>query len=101
MKIKFFPSAQAELDAAFGYYEQQAEGLGPQFAEEIQQAIARILRFPNSWTKLSGHTRRCTCRRFPYSVVYQIRDNNLFIVSIMHMKKEPNSWRSYLPQNDR
>jgi hypothetical protein len=30
-------------------------------------------------------------------VIYYTENSSLFVVSIMHMKREPNSWRSHLP----
>ncbi len=73
MKVEFLSIAEAELVEAVSYYNGQSEGLGYEFAVEVRQTISRILRFPDAWTRLSVHTRRCRTKRFPYGVVYQIR----------------------------
>ena len=59
MKIEFLATAEAELAEAVSYYNEQSEGLGYAFAAEVKQTIARILQFPEAWTKLSARTRRC------------------------------------------
>ncbi|WP_041245460.1 type II toxin-antitoxin system RelE/ParE family toxin [Geotalea uraniireducens] len=97
MKIRFFPSAEAELQDAVNYFNSQCEGLGFEFAAEIQRTIERIISNPEAWTKLSVYCHRCRTKRFPHAVIYYIENNLLFVVSIMHMKREPNSWRTYLP----
>jgi plasmid stabilization system protein ParE len=95
--VQFFLPAQKELRDAVSYYNSQCVGLGFEFAAEIRKTIARILRFPSSWTRLSPRTRRCLANRFPYAVIFQYTDTQVFIVSVMHLKREPDSWQSNLP----
>lgn len=97
--VRFFLPAQEELRDAVLYYNSQCAGLGFKFAAEIRKTIARILRFPSAWTRLSTRTRRCLANHFPYAVIFQYTDTEIFIVSVMHLKREPNSWQSNLPVN--
>ena len=94
--VQFFPPAQEELIDAADYYNNQCAGLGFEFAAEIRKTIARILRFPSAWTRLSARTRRCLVNRFPYAVIFQYTDTQVFIVAIMHLKREPDSWQKNL-----
>jgi len=97
MEVNFLAPAQAELDEAAAYYETQREGLGAQFIEEVKRAIQRILQYPDAWAPISRRTRRCRTNRFPYGVIYQVRGDLLLIVAIMHLHREPRSWRARLP----
>jgi hypothetical protein len=92
-KVQFFPAAEVELRDAVAYYNEQYAGLGYEFAAEIRKTIDRINHFPTAWAKLSSRTRRCLANRFPYAVIFQHDADCVFIVAIMHLKREPNSWR--------
>lgn len=94
--VKFFPAAEEELRDAVFYYNNQCAGLGFEFAAEIRRTIARILYSPAAWTKLSPRTHRCLTNRFPYAVIFQFTDTQLFIVAVMHLKREPDSWQNNL-----
>ena len=89
----FLESAQIELEEAVNYYNEQQAGLGYEFAKEVADTIARILRYPEAWTKLSKRTRRCRTKRFPYGVIYQITGDRILIVAVGHLKRKPFYWR--------
>jgi hypothetical protein len=96
MKIEFLPPASAELMDAISYYNMQSEGLGYEFAGEVKRTLERIVKYPDAWFKLSKRTHRCRTNRFPYGIIYQIRKETLLIVAVMHLSREPESWKSRL-----
>ena len=57
MKINFLNIAIQDLEEIIEYYNTQGEGLGYEFASEIEKSINRITQFPNAWTPLSGKIR--------------------------------------------
>jgi plasmid stabilization system protein ParE len=93
LKYSFHPAAERELNQAADYYNERQSGLGLGFAKEIYHAIQNILSFPEAWAPLSSHTRRCLTNRFPYGVVYQITDEEVFIIAVMHLNKKPGYWK--------
>lgn len=93
MEVRFLKTAQQELKDAVVHYNTESEGLGYEFALEVKLTIQRIKDFPNAWHPLSKRARRSRTKRFPYGVVYQIRKDYILIVSVMHLHKEPNSWK--------
>lgn len=92
MKYSFHPSAENELTEAVDYYNAVQRGLGLEFAKEIHHTIQNILSFPNSWTPLSEHTRRCLTNRFPYGVIYQMAVDEIYIIAVMQLSREPEYW---------
>jgi hypothetical protein len=96
MKIRFLAPAEAEFLEAIAYYNQQSEGLGFEFALEIERTLERIMQYPKAWTSLSKRTRRCRTNRFPYGIIYQMRTDTLLVVAVMHLNKRPDSWKSRL-----
>ena len=93
MNIEFLNPAQAELTEAIDYYNAQKEGLGFEFAEEVKETIERIIQYPEAWSLISHRTRRCRTKRFPYGIIYELRGNTILIVAVMHLHREPQSWR--------
>ena len=96
MNIDFLDPADDEFVEAKAYYNLQSEGLGYAFAVEIKKALGRIVQYPEAWTSLSKRTRRCRINRFPYALIYQIRDDTILIVAVQNLHKHPDSWRSRL-----
>ena len=100
MKIRFFDPAEAEFLDAISFYNTQSEGLGYEFAAEVNRTIQRIIQYPEAWAKLSERTRRCRTNRFPYGVIYQVREEALLIVAVMHLSRKPQAWKDRLKSEE-
>ncbi len=96
MTLRFLAPARAELEKAIDFYNLQSAGLGFEFAVEIRKTLERIVQYPDAWHPLSLRTRRCRTNRFPYGVVYQVRDSGILIVAVMHSHQHPHSWKTRL-----
>ena len=93
MKINFLEIAQIELDDAIEYYNFELPGLGDAFLTEVLNALDRIGEFPEAWHPCSKRTRRCQTRRFPYGIIYQIREQEILVVAIAHLHRKPDYWK--------
>ena len=51
---------------------------------------------PTAWHPLYARTRRCRTHKFPFGLIYQIRDNELLITSVMDLRRDPASWKDLL-----
>jgi plasmid stabilization system protein ParE len=94
--ISFFDDAKEELEEATRYYERQRPGLGDEFAEEVRKTLERIRNHPGAWTNLGEGVRRCRTDRFPYGLVYFVKDEDILIVAVMHLHRNPGYWRDRL-----
>ncbi|MGZ5059850.1 MAG: type II toxin-antitoxin system RelE/ParE family toxin [Methylobacter sp.] len=70
--------------------------MGHEFLAEIKAAVARITDFSEAWQPLSKRTRRCLTRRFPYGVIYQIRNEEILIIAVSHLHQRPMYWKDRL-----
>ena len=93
MKINFLEIAQIELDDAIEYYNYELPGLGDAFLTEVLNALERIGEFPETWHPCSKRTRRCQTRRFPYGIIYQVREQEILVVAIAHLHRKPDYWK--------
>jgi len=92
MKITFLKTAQYELDETIEYYDHESPGLGGAFLAQVLKALKMIDEFPEAWHPCSKRTRRCQTHRFPYGIVYQIRDQEILIVAVANLHREPEYW---------
>jgi plasmid stabilization system protein ParE len=96
VRARFASTAERELKRAMDYYQSAREGLGAEFLAEVEATTRLIESFPDAWTLLSPRTRRCRLHRFPYGLFYQVRSNEILIVSVMDLRCDPQRWEKYL-----
>lgn len=82
MKYRFEPHAQQELRDAVAYYDSLSVPLGHAFLTEVERVISLLRNFPEAWPELSPSTRRCRTRRFPYGLVYRIKELKLKLLQL-------------------
>jgi len=93
MRIEFLEEAQFELDESVDFYNNEVEGLGDTFLQEVLNSIDRIARYPEAWHPLSKNTRRCQTRRFPYGLIYTVLSDTVLIISVSNLHRKPNHWK--------
>ena len=93
MTFSFHPEAEAEFYEAINYYEKCEEGLGEDFSIEVFLAVQHIVNYPSAWPVLEDDLRRCFVNRFPYGIVYSNEGDEVFILALMHLHRNPDYWR--------
>ena len=92
MNYSFHPHAEKELEEIENYYDSIREGLGDRFRNDVEMAISRILKFPNGWQPLSHIVRRCRLNSFPYGLIYRVKSDEIRLLAVMHLHREPDYW---------
>lgn len=92
MNFSLHPLAVEELADSINYYEDNSPGLGLEFSKELYSTIQRIRQFPKAWSKISQNCRRCITQRFPYGIIYQVKEDEILIVSVMQLNQKPKNW---------
>lgn len=93
MRYSFHPEAEAEFVQAIEYYEECEASLGYDFAVEVYSAIERTMAYPKAWPILEEDIRRSLVRRFPYGILYAEENEELVIVAVMHLHRDPDYWK--------
>ncbi|MCZ7645726.1 MAG: type II toxin-antitoxin system RelE/ParE family toxin [Planctomycetota bacterium] len=93
MNCIFHPDAEAELIEAARFYEQRLPGLGAEFLNEMDSAVASILEAPKRWRMVEKDIRRFPMRRFPYAIYYRIHGEVLRILVVKHHSRHPDYWK--------
>lgn len=83
MKIGFHPKASEEFIQSSEYYELQVTGLGEEFINEIERSTELLSENPKLGIELDQPFRRVLLYRFPYSLIYIIERDNLWVADVV------------------
>lgn len=88
--------ASEELEAAIRWYEQRQLGLGGEFYDAVVAAFELISAHPEIGAMQQERlpTRQLALQRFPYTVVYRVREQDLYVVAVAHTSRQPGYWRN-------
>jgi plasmid stabilization system protein ParE len=93
--VDVHPDVYAELEHSRAWYEERAVNLGTEFLDEVDRAIEAVRDSPGTWPLHDEDTgtRRYLVHRFPYGVVYRVRDHAIQVIAVMHLRRHPDYWR--------
>ncbi|TBR38464.1 type II toxin-antitoxin system RelE/ParE family toxin [Marinomonas agarivorans] len=100
-EVLILDSAVEDLKLGRHFYEQQESGIGDYFWDSLLVDIESLIIFAGVHSQYSGYYRALS-KRFPYSVYYTIKENTVYVVAVLPMKKDPiwiNKRLSQSPQN--
>lgn len=92
-RVEFHPEALIELENIHRWCRKRSQLAARTFTKEVVQVIRRISESPQSGTQTRENERRYLFKRFPYSIVYRVVENEVFITAIAHQKRRPGYWR--------
>jgi plasmid stabilization system protein ParE len=93
-KVVIRPSAAADIESAFAWYEAQEPGLGSQFREQLRLCFALVARQPSLYQIVHKDVRRMLLKRFPYGVYFKEFPEAIVIVACMHSSRNPQRWQA-------
>jgi toxin ParE1/3/4 len=88
LSVTLTPSAEADVARAYQWYEGQRGGLGLEFVQRVDEAVARIERNPLAHAKLIDEARRVNLRQFPYGLWYKVEADGEIVVACLHHKRD-------------
>jgi len=96
LRVVFRTAAQVEFDKAAIWYNDQHQGLGEEFVQEIDDVVSQAATHPERYPVVAGDVRRAVARRFPYSVFFRIRADTLVVLAVFHGRRNPEVWKRRL-----
>jgi plasmid stabilization system protein ParE len=91
--IKAEAAVEADVEAAFDWYEVEEPGLGFEFLHELSAGYQRILERPVGYQELRSGIRRAFTRRFPYAVYFSIEGETIVVLAVLHTARDPAEWQ--------
>jgi len=97
VRIRFLEVARSELLEAHQYYASYSAAAADRFRRDARSALRRMAAHPDAWHPLDARFRRCQLTGFPYGVIYEKVGDDLIIVAVAHLHREPDYWRRHTP----
>jgi toxin ParE1/3/4 len=97
-KVDILPLAISDITEAAQWYEEQREGLGIEFAVEVDAAIdglAERALMPRIRYRRKN-VRWVHPRRFPYRVCYYVEEETVHVFAVIHDARHDRVWRARL-----
>jgi len=94
MKVILHPEAHQEMIASARFYEEKSEGLGSDFLAAVETATRRIEQNPEAGPTQAPGIRKRLVSGFPFTVLYEIHVDRVFIAAIMHQQRRPGYWKT-------
>jgi plasmid stabilization system protein ParE len=93
MNRRFHPEFENDLISAARFYQKQRSGLGAEFLDAAEQAVAPVMQAPQRWPIRVAGVRRYLLSRFPYILRYRIdaATETVDFLSIIHTSRHPDT----------
>ncbi len=92
-ELRFHPEAQAEYQAALAWYHARSQQAAGRFEAEVESLLGLVTTNPTAFPLYDADHRFAMLRRFPYSVVYQVRPDRIDVVAMAHSHRSPGYWQ--------
>jgi toxin ParE1/3/4 len=93
-KILLRRAAQREFDEAAVWYDKQRHGLGIEFRDAVDAALAKAAEFPDRFPKMLEDIRCVHVAKYPYRIFYLSNETFITILAIFHVRRDPAIWQS-------
>lgn len=94
MNYWLHPGAQEDIREAAEFYRGQAgTALAQFFLAEFEHSVGLLLQHPGMGAIWRHGKRRLVTRRFPFSVVYTVIDDQVRVLAVAHHSRRPGYWR--------
>ena len=91
--ITFHPNVEIDIQGSYAWYENELQDLGLQFISELEQGFDAISYAPSTWTTFEHGFRRYILARFPFSIIYKEKEEEVYILAVMHNSRNPEYWK--------
>ena len=94
LEVRLRPEAEQDLADAAAWYEEQRQGLGHEFLDEVLAMLSSIAETPLMLPHVHRNTRRAIIHRFPFGVYFRVEDATIVVVAVMHGSRNPRRWKN-------
>ena len=87
------PFAELDLDSIQEWYALHDVALFQKFDKEFDACLKLIEANPFQFPVIHNYIRRALLKRFPYSIFFKVKDEKIFVLSVIHHRRNPKVWK--------
>jgi len=91
--LRYHPLFECDVREAAGWYDRRSSGLGDAFVEVVRQSVQDVIRDPQRFAVSPSGCRYIRVSRFPYVVLFDLIDDELLILAVLHTARSMEKWR--------
>ena len=91
--IKFHPLALEEFKESTKFYESRRTGLGKRYIDAVKKTLVLIRTNPPIGKMDRVGNRRFRVKKFPFLLIYKVREGKIFVLAVAHTRKKPGYWK--------
>lgn len=97
--LRLHRRATEEIREAAEWYDARSTGLGSRFVGAAREIFEQLESSPEQFSQLETLSTDPPIRRgamvdgFPYIVVFELIDDDVFVIAVSHTSRRPNYWR--------
>ncbi|MGZ3874174.1 MAG: type II toxin-antitoxin system RelE/ParE family toxin [Mucilaginibacter sp.] len=74
---------------AYDWYEEQQEGLGGLFLQELDNCFSKAEKFPLGYARIRKNFRQIILANFPYVIVFEVLKDDVVVYAVFHTSRNP------------
>jgi toxin ParE1/3/4 len=94
--VRYVAEAREEFLHEVEYFTTVSPRIGRRFDEAVQRAEALAAEFSDAGLAYKYGTRRVIPRKFKFSIVYLVREDEVVVIAVAPFRRKPGYWRPRL-----
>ena len=91
--IRYHPLFERDLREAANWYDRRSPGLGEVFIDIAEHCAADVIADPERFAQSFGGCRYIRLPRFPYILLFDVVDDELLMLGVLHTARSIEKWR--------
>jgi plasmid stabilization system protein ParE len=94
--LRYHPLFDCDVREAASWYDRRSPGLGDAFVEIVRRSVSDIVENPERFALSPAGCRYTRLRRFPYLVLFEVAEDELLLLAVLHTARSMEKWRERL-----
>ena len=93
LRLVLTAAARKDIAEAQDWYRREGPALAASLREELDRQLACVLRRPTQFPFARADVRRAKLRRFPYSLLFHVMPDGIYVIACFHSSRDPDMWQ--------